>query len=59
MNTSIEIVSKMSEKWVLSDYVTKQHIQILVFPEGITFSKKKEEVRTPRINSLFLYLTYL
>jgi hypothetical protein len=30
-----------------------------VFPDGITFSKKKEEVRTPRINFLFLYLTYL
>ncbi|QEM08368.1 hypothetical protein DIU31_023940 [Mucilaginibacter rubeus] len=59
IDISIEIASKMAEKWVLSDYVSKQQIQSLVFPEGITFSKKKEEVRTPRINSLFLYLTYL
>ncbi|WP_353959498.1 recombinase family protein [Mucilaginibacter flavus] len=58
IDISLEIASKMAEKWVLSDYVVKQKIQSLVFPDGITFSKKKEEVRTPRINFLFLYMTY-
>jgi site-specific DNA recombinase len=44
IDISMEIASKMAEKWVLSDYVVKQKIQSLVFPDGITFSKKKEEV---------------
>ncbi|WP_295712708.1 hypothetical protein [Mucilaginibacter sp.] len=38
--------------------MVKQKIQSLVFPDGITFSKKKEEVRTQRINLLFLYIAY-
>lgn len=58
IDISMEIASKMAKMWVSSDYVTKQKIQSLVFPEGITFSKKKEEVRTPRINFLFLYIAY-
>ena len=59
IDISLQIASEIGEKWVLSDYVGKQKIQALVFPEGITFSKKKEEVRTPRINFVFLYLAYL
>lgn len=58
IDISMEIASKMAEKWVSSDYLGKQKIQSLVFPQGITFDKKKEEVRTPRVNFLFLYLAY-
>lgn len=59
IDISLEIASKVAKKWVSGDYITKQQIQTLLFPEGITFSKKREEVRTPRINFLFLYIAYL
>lgn len=45
-------------KWVSADYNTKQRIQFLLFPQGITYSKKTDECRTPRINSVFLYIAY-
>ena len=45
-------------KWVSADYNTKKRIQFLLFPEGITYSKKTDECRTPRINSVFAYVAY-
>ena len=31
----------------------KEHLQHLVFPEGIFYDRKSDEVRTTRINTLF------
>ncbi|OKS88089.1 hypothetical protein [Mucilaginibacter polytrichastri] len=42
LDNTLEISSEIGKKWVLSDYVGKQKIQTLVFPDGITFSKKKK-----------------
>ena len=35
------------------DYVAKQKLQYLVFPEGIYYNKKKDECRTTKVNSIF------
>jgi hypothetical protein len=37
----------------LADFDRKQKLQTLVFPSGITYSKKNGTVQTDRINSLF------
>jgi site-specific DNA recombinase len=58
IDISLDLASKLADKWASSDYLTKQKIQTMVFPEGITFSKKRDEVRTPRINFVFSYIAY-
>ncbi len=59
VDITIQIASKIASSWHSSDYSTKQQIQSLVFPDGISYSKKKEEVRTKRINFAFAYVAYL
>lgn len=49
----LRIAQNISHSWVASDFNRKQKLQTLVFPEGITYSKKKGTVQTERINSLF------
>lgn len=51
--------SEIPSKWDSSDYITKQGIQNLIFPEGIRYIKEKSKSRTTRINSVFLYIAYL
>lgn len=58
MNTAIEFASKMPFKWLSANYLVKQHLQFLVFPEGIDYCKKNDGCRTNRINSVFLYIAY-
>jgi site-specific DNA recombinase len=53
------IAAKLPLKWLSADYITKQSIQNLVFPEGISYDKKKDECRTTRINWLFAYVAHL
>ncbi|WP_390936558.1 recombinase family protein [Parapedobacter soli] len=54
----IKFALELPLKWVSADYNTKQRIQFLLFPQGIRYSKKTDESRTPRINLLFLYIAY-
>ena len=46
---AIKIAFELPLKWVYADYNTKKRIQFLLFPEGITYSKKTDKCRTPRI----------
>ena len=55
---AINFALELPLKWLSADYRTKQRIQFLLFPEGLTYSKKTDECRTPRINSVFLYIAY-
>lgn len=48
--------SKLSSEWASADYLTKQRLQNLVFPEGIRYNRQKDEYLTTRINSLFLVI---
>jgi hypothetical protein len=41
------------------DYLKKQQIQFLLFPEGITYSKKNDGCRTTRVNSVFAHIAGL
>ncbi|WP_425414410.1 recombinase family protein [Olivibacter sitiensis] len=55
---AIKIAFELPLKWVSADYNTKKRIQFLLFPEGITYSKKTDKCRTPRINKFFAYIAY-
>ena len=47
------ISQNISQAWISADYESKQHLQKLVFPEGMVYDKQKGVVRTLRVNSLF------
>lgn len=51
--------AKLKSLWDLGGYQEKQRIQFLVFPEGMTYNRKKDECRTPRVNSALLYIAQL
>jgi hypothetical protein len=58
VGTAIKFTLELPLKWVSADYNTRKRIQYLLFPEGIRYSKKTDECRTPRINTLFSYIVY-
>jgi len=58
INLATEFASKMASGWDSSDYITKQAIQNLVFPEGIFYDKKTDRCRTNRVNLLFSYIAH-
>lgn len=51
--------SKLKPPWVLGEYQEKQKLQFMLFPDGIYYDKKKDTVRTERINSVFASFTQL
>ncbi len=56
---AISVSSKLATLWGSSEYGDKQALQNLVFPEGMTYNRKKDECRTPRINSIFECISVL
>ncbi|WP_115867382.1 recombinase family protein [Marinoscillum furvescens] len=53
INNSLKLVTKPSKIWRDSNISAQRELQKLIFPEGLMYSKKKEEYRTPRIHSIF------
>ncbi len=53
------MASKLASLWDSSDYGDKQNLQNLVFPDGMSYCRKTNECRTPRINSVFHYIADL
>jgi site-specific DNA recombinase len=49
----LNIARNARQLWLSSDYDDKQKLQYLIYPDGILYNKKKDTVRTPRLNSLF------
>ena len=56
---TLEIAQNLSQLWISGDFVTKQKLQYLIFPEGILYDKKTSTVRTPRVNELFRQIPLL
>ena len=50
---AITMSSKLASLWDCGDYENKQALQNLVFPEGMTYDRKKDRCRTIRVNSIF------
>lgn len=49
----LSIAQNIATMWASSTFDEKQKLQTLVFPEGITYSKENDRVRTERVNALF------
>ncbi|MBX7206038.1 MAG: recombinase family protein [Bacteroidia bacterium] len=46
----------LPQTWDSASYQEKQKIQNMVFPEGISYDKKNDQCRTPKINWVFLWI---
>ena len=53
IEAATEFASKLKHLWDLGDYYVRQKLQFMLFPEGIFYDKKKDSVRTGRVNSVF------
>jgi site-specific DNA recombinase len=53
IDNAIVMASKLASLWDSNDYADKQTLQDLVFPAGMTYCRKTNECRTPRVNSIF------
>ncbi len=58
VDMTLNFVAKVPNNWMLADYLTRQQIQNLIFPDGLVYSKKNDGVLTQRINSMFLQVAY-
>ena len=50
----LEMLTNLTNLWDSGTLKAREHLQHLVFPEGIFYDRKSDEVRTSRINTLFL-----
>ena len=50
----LEMLPNLANLWDSGTLKAREHLQHLVFPEGIFYDRKSDEVRTSRINTLFL-----
>lgn len=53
INFGVEISRNLSEMWTFGSFENKSVIQKAVFPQGIYYSKKNDDYRTPEVGALF------
>jgi site-specific DNA recombinase len=56
INHMIEMAGKLCVYWGSANYVVKQKLQYLLFPEGICYNRKTDQCRTNKINGVFLQI---
>ncbi len=56
VDNALTMASKLASLWASGEYEYKQALQNLVFPEGMTYNRKKDQCRTLRVNSVFRYI---
>ncbi len=49
----LKIAENLHQSWVSADYLSKQKLQYLVFPDGMMYDKVNNRVLTSRINTIF------
>jgi site-specific DNA recombinase len=59
VDKAITYASKLAHLWDLSDYEDKQKLQDLIFPGGMSYCRKTNTCRTPRINLIFKHIAEL
>ena len=55
---AIDYATQLPLNWLSGDYHTKQQLQALLFPSGMSYDKKNDKVRTTEINLVFLYIAH-
>lgn len=58
-NSVLSYAGKLNTMWDAGNYLQKQQLQFLVFPDGMYYNRKKDECRTERVNSVFLSIAKL
>ncbi len=56
---SVDISSSLNKMWHSGDYIFKQKLQYMIYPDGMTYSKMEGKYLTPRVNYVFSELTRL
>ncbi len=56
---AIDLSLELAPLWASSDFKNKEHLQKLVFPDGIIYDRQKGDYRTERINSVFALVASL
>ena len=56
IDKAIKLSSKLNAAWDSADYLEKQKLQYLIFPDGMYYNKKNNECRTIRVNSIFVVI---
>ena len=56
---SVQIASELPQIWNSGNYIRKQRLQNMLFPEYYYYNRKTDKCRTPRVNSVFSYMAYL
>jgi site-specific DNA recombinase len=59
VDNAIYFASKLNTLWESSDYLGKQQLQFLLFPDGMYYDKKNNACRTPQVNGAFAYIAEL
>jgi len=53
IDSALKMATKVAPVWASSDFSTKERLQKLLYPEGITYDAKKGRFRTSRSNEFF------
>jgi site-specific DNA recombinase len=56
IETALAFASKLPSLWDVGDHDTKQRLQFLLFPDGITCNKQNGGCRTLRVNTAILQI---
>ena len=59
VNIIMDFAANLPKAWGLMAYKDKQLLQFLLFPEGLRYSKKINQCRTTKVNSVFSYIAHL
>lgn len=53
VSASLKLAQNLSQVWVSADYIGKQQLQYLLFPDGALYNKETNRVRTFSTNVIF------
>ncbi len=59
LQTTLEGAANLVSTWKILDYIERQRLQYLIFPKGMFYDRKNDEVRTDEVNSIFTHIAYL
>ena len=59
LDYTLNITANLPKMWEQGNYIQRQQLQYMVFPEGIAYNRQDDECRSGRVNSFIAHLAYL
>jgi DNA invertase Pin-like site-specific DNA recombinase len=56
LDYTLNIAAHLPKMWEQGNYMQRQLLQYMVFPEGITYNRQEDECRSGRVNSFMAHL---